>query len=88
MYEHNDKFLNGATALLEKMLHAKGYETFFSKAFCETQLAEYWFNLHYNTTPFSGLTAFNKYHASPLSSLKPIALSTNAKFILKGLLRR
>ncbi len=87
-YEHSDKFLDGATVLLEKMLHAKGYEMFFSKSFYETMLAEYWFNLHYNTTPHSGLSAFNKFHASPLSSLKPVALSTNAKFILKGLLKR
>lgn len=87
-YEHSDKFLHGATVLLEKMMHARGYEMFFNKSFYETKLAEYWFNLHYNTTPFSGLTAFNKYHASPLSSLKPVALSTNAKFILKGLLKK
>ena len=87
-YEYSDKFIEGATALLEKMLHAKGYESFFSQKFYETMLAEFWFNLHYNTTPFSGLGAFNKYHASTLSSLKPIALSTNAKFILKGLLKK
>ena len=87
-YEHSDQYLLRSKALLEKLLKAKNYEMFFSKAYYENMLAEFWLNVNYNMTAHIGVNAYSHYHASPISTLKPLTLSARAKFVLKGLLKR
>jgi glycosyltransferase involved in cell wall biosynthesis len=87
-YEHSDAWLLQSKTLLEKLLSAKNYDMFFSKAFYENKVAEFWLNVNYNMTAHKGVNAYNHYHASPISTLKPLGLSTKAKFIFKGLLKK
>ena len=87
-YEHSDQYLLQTKALLEKLLLAKNYDMFFSKPFYENKLADFWLNVNYNMTAHIGVNAYNHYHASTISVLRPLGLSAKAKFILKGLLKK
>ncbi len=87
-YEHSDQYLLQCKKLLEKLFSAKNYDMFFSQAYYEHKLADFWLNVNYNMTEHVGVNAYTHYHASSISTLKPLGLTTRAKFVLKGLLKR
>ena len=87
-YAANNQFLERTKLLLEKLMTANNHEVFFSKSFYQNSLAEYWFNVHYNLTKYKGMGAWFHYNAGIIGLTRPLSLSTKAKFILKGLLKK
>ena len=87
-YAHDQHFLERTKLLLEKLMAGNNYEMFFSKAFFQNALADYWFNVHYNLTMYLGLSAYFHYTTGLISLIKPLTPLIRAKFILKGAFRK